>query len=110
MRRKNGLPGRISATARWIRSVGLASPYYGGSGVCWDARASYQELRDSIGHVQPRTFHPREGMSRHLGKLRRIITWRSTYAVPKMGRLLRETVNHQYKRSTELTSWKKGHH
>ena len=40
-RRENGLPGSIPAAARRRCSTGLASTYYGGSGVLWGASAPY---------------------------------------------------------------------
>ena len=109
-RRKSGLPGRIPAAPRKKRSTGSASPYYGGSGVRWDASAPYQELRGSTGHGQPSIPLSEESMERHAEKRRSIIRWRSAYAVLKMGRIPRETTNHQCRRATKRTSRKKRNH
>ena len=97
---RTDFPGRIPATARRRRATGPASPYYGGSGVRWDASAPYQELCGTTGHGQPSIVPMQEGTERHAGKWRSIIRWRSAYAVPKMGRIPREAANHQYKRAT----------
>ena len=45
-----------------VTLTGSAFPYYGGSGVRWDANASYQESFGSTGHGQPSIFDTQKGM------------------------------------------------
>ena len=73
-----------------------------------DANVPCQELCGSTVHRQHTIFHPQEGMQRQAGMWRSIMRWRRAYAVPKMGRIPRETANNQYKRATKRTSRKKG--
>ena len=70
----------------------------------WDASAPYQELCDTTGHGQSSIFHPQEDVGRYAGKWRSIIRWRSAYVVLTMGRIPRETANHQYKCATHCES------
>ena len=71
---------RLENLVTWKDSSGRKEETFDSTGVSIPRRlrrslsAPYRELRSTTGHGKPSIFHPQEGMERHAGKWRSIIS------------------------------------